>query len=188
MHYYQHNIGDFRRDTMHLTLLEHGVYRQLLDLYYLNECELDANAMRLVCARNAEEMQTVENILNEFFIKTENGWFHKRCHDEIANIKKLKKSHWGTKLPKHIRTSIQSKRNASKVNATPKWLTKEHSEEIEFIYLECAIRSASSGIKYEVDHIIPLRSKLVCGLHVPWNLRVIESYKNRQKSNLFEVV
>jgi uncharacterized protein YdaU (DUF1376 family) len=49
MHHYQHHIGDYRRDTMHLTLLEHGVYRQLIDLYYLQEKPLDANAMRKKC-------------------------------------------------------------------------------------------------------------------------------------------
>ena len=37
MHYYQHNIADYRKDTIHLTLLEHGVYRQLLDQYYLTQ-------------------------------------------------------------------------------------------------------------------------------------------------------
>lgn len=84
MHYYQHSIGDYRRDTMHLTLLEHGVYRQLLDLYYLNECELNANALRLICARSADEVQAAESVLHEFFVKTENGYSHKRCDAEIA--------------------------------------------------------------------------------------------------------
>jgi uncharacterized protein YdaU (DUF1376 family) len=83
MHYYQHSIGDYRRDTMHLTLLEHGVYRQLIDLYYLNECELNANALRLICARSSDEIQAAESVLNEFFIKTDNGYKHKRCDAEI---------------------------------------------------------------------------------------------------------
>lgn len=86
MHYYQHSIGDYRRDTMHLTLLEHGVYRQLLDLYYLDECELDANALRKICARSAEEVQAAETVLNEFFVKTETGYKHKRCDAEIAKF------------------------------------------------------------------------------------------------------
>lgn len=86
MHYYQHSIGDYRRDTMHLTLLEHGIYRQLIDLYYLNECELNANALRLICARTAEEVQAAESVLNEFFIKTETGYTHKRCDAEIERF------------------------------------------------------------------------------------------------------
>jgi len=118
MHYYQHSIGDYRRDTMHLTLLEHGVYRQLIDLYYLNECELDANAMRLICVRNAEEMQAYESVLNEFFIKTETGYKHKRCDAEIerfhAKSIKAKASadaRWQSKDANAMRT--QCERNAN---------------------------------------------------------------------------
>jgi len=37
LHYYTFNIGDYRRDTGHLSLLEHGIYRQLIDSYYLSE-------------------------------------------------------------------------------------------------------------------------------------------------------
>lgn len=86
MHYYQHNIGDYRRDTTHLSLLEHGVYRQLIDMYYLNESPLasDLNQLfRKVCARTKEEQDAVEIILNEFFQLTEEGWTHKRCDEEI---------------------------------------------------------------------------------------------------------
>ncbi len=37
MNYYRHHIGDYRSNTSHLSLLEHGIYRQLLDTYYLSE-------------------------------------------------------------------------------------------------------------------------------------------------------
>lgn len=86
MHYYQHNIGDYRRDTSHLSLLEHGVYRQLLDMYYLNESPLTADLnqiFRKLCARTQEEKDSVEIILKEFFQLTDSGWTHKRCDEEI---------------------------------------------------------------------------------------------------------
>ena len=83
MHYYQHHIGDYRKDTSHLTLLEHGIYRQLLDLYYISEKPLDANALRLICARTDEEQAMAMQLLNEFFTKKGDKYFHSRCDAEI---------------------------------------------------------------------------------------------------------
>jgi uncharacterized protein YdaU (DUF1376 family) len=89
MHYYQHNIGDYRKDTSHLTLLEHGIYRQLLDTYYLDEDPLSndlAKLMRSHSVRNADEQQALQNVLTDFFELTENGYVHKRCEDGIAQF------------------------------------------------------------------------------------------------------
>ena len=79
MHYYQFNIGDYRRDTSHLTLLEHGIYRQLLDSYYLDETPLTLDIdklMRSQCVRNADEQQALANVLADFFIYTDSGYIH----------------------------------------------------------------------------------------------------------------
>jgi 5-methylcytosine-specific restriction endonuclease McrA len=43
--------------------------------------------------------------------------------------------------------------------------------------------SQTTGERYVVDHIIPLQGEAVCGLHVPWNLRVITQEENLAKSN-----
>jgi len=86
MHYYSHNIGDYRKDTIHLSLLEHGIYRQLMDSYYLSEKPLPldhALLMRTHSARSADEMQAVESVLKDFFVPTEDGYIHKRCDVEI---------------------------------------------------------------------------------------------------------
>ena len=86
MHYYQHNISDYRADTGHLTLLEHGCYHQLLDQYYLNEepLPLDIDKIfRLLTARTQDEKNAIENVLKDFFIKTEAGFIQRRADDEI---------------------------------------------------------------------------------------------------------
>lgn len=90
MNFYKHHIGDYRRDTSHLTLLEHGVYRQLLDTYYLNETPIPLETdwvIRRLSARTEDEKQAIANVLEEFFKRTENGWVHTRCEVELDEYK-----------------------------------------------------------------------------------------------------
>ena len=76
-----------------------------------------------------------------------------------------------------------AKYNAIKTKAAPKWLTKEHFEQIKEFYKEAKRLEELDGVKRHVDHIIPLQGKTVSGLHVPWNLRVITAKENMNKSN-----
>lgn len=76
-----------------------------------------------------------------------------------------------------------ARRRASELNATPRWLTNGHHRSIEAIYSAARTLTEKTGIQHEVDHVVPLRGKLVCGLHVPWNLQVISRAANRRKSN-----
>ena len=62
--------------------------------------------------------------------------------------------------------------------AQPVWLTAEQKAEILTIYKQAA---AMSNGPWHVDHIIPLKGSTVCGLHVPWNLRIIPAAENRSK-------
>lgn len=77
-------------------------------------------------------------------------------------------------------------RKYRKYNATPSWLTEEHWKEIEEIYNLSREMSTTGETRYDVDHIIPIQGKLVCGLHVPWNLQILERKQNRIKSNLHD--
>ena len=104
MHYYQHNIGDYRRDTAHLTLLEHGVYRQLIDQYYLNEKPLPLDLgkiCRLMSVHTEEEKNAIKNVLEDFFMEVKNGYAHKRCevaieeyHSQIEKKVKASNARW----------------------------------------------------------------------------------------------
>lgn len=75
------------------------------------------------------------------------------------------------------------RRNAQKLKTTPIWLNKQQIENIQSFYNEAALLTITTGIKYQVDHIIPLRGKNVSGLHVPWNLQVITAKANNIKGN-----
>tara|TARA_R110000868_G_scaffold47157_2_gene155052 strand:- start:230 stop:841 length:612 start_codon:yes stop_codon:yes gene_type:complete len=67
--------------------------------------------------------------------------------------------------------------------ATPAWITRKQKSEMRAIYQIAITMTKTTGEKYVVDHIWPLRSDFVCGLHVPWNLRVITQSENLAKSN-----
>ncbi len=87
---------------------------------------------------------------------------------------------------KHKKFAWQALARAAKRNAVPKWINEELKQEIQKFYVEARLKTRETGTKYEVDHIVPLMGKTVCGLHVPWNLRVITQFENRSKQNSFE--
>jgi 5-methylcytosine-specific restriction endonuclease McrA len=67
--------------------------------------------------------------------------------------------------------------------ATPPWLDKKQKMQVRQLYQIAITMTQTTGEHYVVDHIYPLRSDIVCGLHVPWNLRVITQAENLRKSN-----
>ena len=90
MHYYQFNIGDYMSDADHLTLLEHGVYRRIMDVYYTTEYPLPTETQsvsRRIRAISSEENRAVIEVLKEFFFLTEKGWEHRRINHEIIEYK-----------------------------------------------------------------------------------------------------
>ena len=79
--------------------------------------------------------------------------------------------------------ALEAKRRASQVQATPKWLTKTHLEDIQWYYDIAKDLQWLSEDVLTVDHIIPLQGENVCGLHVPWNLQILPMKQNSSKRN-----
>lgn len=87
MNYYKRHLGDYARDTGHLTALEHGIYTLLLDWYYVNECPIPFDKAVRIARGNPEQTQMV---LDEFFKRQETGqkgWIHSRADREIQEYR-----------------------------------------------------------------------------------------------------
>jgi hypothetical protein len=74
-------------------------------------------------------------------------------------------------------------RRSKVLEAAPSWLTEEQRQEIKQAYGLAKELELKTGIRYHVDHVVPLRGRSVSGLHVPWNLQVIPSSENLSKGN-----
>lgn len=79
-------------------------------------------------------------------------------------------------------------RQAAKAKRTVSWVTAEEKWLINEAYELATLRTQMHGFSWHVDHIIPLRGKLVSGLHVPTNLQVISAVQNIRKANRYEVI
>lgn len=103
----------------------------------------------------------------------------------VANLEKARakdRAHrkaYRKTYPEKVNAAVMA-RNARKLKACPAWAD---SAAIAKIYAEAGALSVSTGIKHNVDHWVPLRSKLVSGLHVEFNLRVITKAENLSKGN-----
>lgn len=79
-------------------------------------------------------------------------------------------------------TALENKRHAAKLRRTPAWA--DH-DKIKEIYERCAEMTRTTGVKHEVDHIVPLQGKFVSGLHIHYNLQILTCEENRRKWNRF---
>lgn len=78
------------------------------------------------------------------------------------------------------------KRQAAQLRAIPAWASDEWDAfVVSEMYHLSALRTEFTGIKWHVDHTIPLQNKLVCGLHCAANLAVIPAKLNYQKNNKY---
>lgn len=97
-----------------------------------------------------------------------------------ANYKKYRSK----ESSKSVHNARQTRRRCSKLNATPTWADLE---KIKVLYEKAKWLESLTGLKYHVDHVIPLQNENVCGLHCWHNLQIIERSCNLSKGNNFEL-
>ena len=132
MHYYKFNIADYRKDTGHLSTIEHGIYRQLIDWYYLDEqpIPLETQVVTRRLRLGSDDLIFVKNVLADFFQKTVKGYVHKRIEFEIkeyhqqADKNKANGKRGGR--PKKTQSVISGLPDESQNNPNHKPLTINH--------------------------------------------------------------
>jgi len=118
-----------------------------------------------------------------------NEWYENNKEQVIETAKtrpiEIKREYqkaWKERNLVWVRADTKARRRKHR-SATPRWLTAKEKAEIRELYKIAITMSKTTGEQYVVDHIVPLRGEGVCGLHVPWNLRVITQEENLKKSN-----
>jgi uncharacterized protein YdaU (DUF1376 family) len=130
MHYYQHHIGDFIKDTNFLSNEEVGIYLKLLWLYYDTEEPLPNNLELLSKKVGAYHIKDkVQELLNCFFNLQEGFWHHARCDQEITDYHEF----------------IQSKSRAGKASAQRRANTRPTD-------VEQALNDRSTTVQLTTNH------------------------------------
>ena len=163
-----HCISNFNRD------------KQQLDGYavYCKPCRKLKNALRY--QRDKEKIKSQTNSW-KLANKSKKKEAYLRWYEKNADRVCRDGAVWRSKNRSKV-ASFMAAYRARKLLATPKWADKEA---IESVYELAKALTASTGVEHHVDHIVPLQSKHVCGLHCESNLRAITWKENRTKSNSY---
>ena len=132
MHYYQHHIGDFIKDTANLDDHQLATYLRMVWAYYTNEKPITGELEDIAFAMRSDE-KTVRLLLRHFFDETPEGWVHNRCEREISEYKskgeKARDSanaRWSNAKGK--RTQCERNANASVLDANQEPITNNQEE------------------------------------------------------------
>lgn len=142
------------------------------------KCKQEKETSELVEANGCWECKACKNTRSQLHYQQHRAevilrtGLYAKTHPDIEAKKRRK---WSQANPGKVAASAALRR-ARILQATPRWLTRDQILEIQDIYIK-----RPKG--YHVDHIYPLKSDVVCGLHVPWNLQYLPASENSRKGN-----
>jgi hypothetical protein len=110
-----------------------------------------------------------------------NAAFKIKWHTDVEwrEAKKKKTEEWKRKNKSKVR-HYEKLKKAKRLSRVVSWANKEAIQEI---YRECFFLTQKTGIKHHVDHVYPLISDFMCGLHVENNLQILTAAENCSKGN-----
>jgi hypothetical protein len=147
--------------------------------------ERDVKEKKCQCAAHKAARKAA---MRQRYLKNRQHRIERAAHWAKANPEKRKSAarKWAGENGSSAKANTH-KRRARKLNATPAWFGEFDELVMQAAHELTAIREAATGIKWEVDHVVPLAGKKVCGLHVAGNIQVIPMAANRRKSNSHSV-
>lgn len=148
--------------------------------YYTGKkCRNGHTARRFTKNRNCEECLRFRNLS-----RTTKGYWSDYGSDPEYREKKRE----------YAREYYKENRERSYFSGKKRWArlqqanvaTEQGQIEMKKLYLQAQMLTLETGVKYEVDHIIPLQHEIVSGLHVPSNLQITTAVENREKGSHFD--
>lgn len=113
----------------------------------------------------------------ESFLQKERENYQRNRTSVLAKNKR-----WRESNPDKVAYQANKRRNAI-AKRTPPWLCEAHIESMQTMFWLASMMAEATGECHHVDHIVPLRGRLVSGLNVPWNLQILTATENLKKSN-----
>lgn len=127
--------------------------------------------------RDAQRKKVWRESNSELIYLLRKQWF-----DDNPEKRKLMAKSYRARHPAKC-SALHAEKRARKLRAEPVWADRAKMQEI---YAACAFLTKETSIQHHVDHVIPLRSKVVCGLHNEFNLQILTAEDNQKKYNLFK--
>jgi hypothetical protein len=143
--------------------------------FYRNKTTADG--FQYKCKECSKQLATERRLAN----KDKNTEYRKTYY--ISNktaILKQQKNYRSVK--QGLINANKAKRRADKLKATPNWSDKDA---IRRMYIVAKFMNEKLGEDYQVDHVIPLKGKSICGLHCETNLQLLSARENRIKGSSF---
>jgi uncharacterized phage protein (TIGR02220 family) len=132
LNFYKHHLGDYAKDTVHLSWMEDAAYTRFLRVYYLRERPLPVEIVeceRLIRAVTRREKEAVTRVLHEFFELREDGWHNKRADQEIQQYQAQASTNRRIAHERTVARTVARTVNESSTNRAPSQNHKPEPEE-----------------------------------------------------------